>query len=96
MRSREARCRYGSYPCEQCLPWGRQDRDELETNRLCFYQAYHAPKQFWDAFPPEALSKMLGNLEETLLVKHVAGPEEIAEAYLFLMKYVSGYREVDL
>lgn len=40
---------------------------------------------------------MLGNLEETLLVKHVAGPEEIAEAYLFLMKYVSesGYREVD-
>lgn len=39
---------------------------------------------------------MLDNLEETLLVKHVAGPDEIAEAYVFLMKYVIGHRKVEL
>lgn len=91
-----AGCRYGSYSREQCLPWARQDRGKLKTYILYFYPAYHATKQFWDTFPPEALSKMLGNLEETLLVKHVAGPDEIAEAYVFLMKYVIGHRKVEL
>ena len=34
--------------------------------------------------------KVLADMSEKLLVKHVAGPDEVAEAYLFLMKYVYG------
>lgn len=41
-------------------------------------------------FPLEMRQKMLAEQEAKLPVKHVAGPEEVAEAYLFLMKYVYG------
>ena len=33
------------------------------------------------------LEKVLASMSEKLLVKHVAGPDELAEAYIFLMKY---------
>ena len=45
-------------------------------------------RQLWNHLPPEAKDKMLADVAQKLLVKHVAGPDEIAEAYLFLMKYV--------
>ena len=32
---------------------------------------------------------MFAEIAQALPVKHVASPDEIAEAYLFLMKYVS-------
>ncbi|THG94215.1 hypothetical protein EW145_g8186, partial [Phellinidium pouzarii] len=47
---------------------------------------------------PEMREKMYEDAERKLLVKHVADPDEIAEAYLFLMKcgYITGQRiEVD-
>ena len=44
--------------------------------------------QLWDALPAEMRAPMIKNLVEKLPVKHVAGPEEVAEAYLFLMKCV--------
>lgn len=34
------------------------------------------------------LEKALADMQEKLPVKHVAGPDEVAEAYLFLMKFV--------
>ena len=33
--------------------------------------------------------RVLASMSEKLLVKHVAYPDEVAEAYLFLMKYVT-------
>ncbi|THG97681.1 hypothetical protein EW145_g7564, partial [Phellinidium pouzarii] len=47
---------------------------------------------------PEMREKMYEDAERKLLVKHVADPDEVAEAYLFLMKcgYITGQRiEVD-
>lgn len=38
--------------------------------------------------PEEAREGLFKSSAESLLVKHVGTPEEIAEAYLFLMKYV--------
>ncbi|KAJ3553812.1 hypothetical protein NM688_g3420 [Phlebia brevispora] len=54
--------------------------------------------ELWDGFPKEVKDKMLADAAAALPVKHVAGPEEIAETYLFLMKcnYITGQRiEVD-
>ncbi|KAF7800304.1 hypothetical protein EIP86_011553 [Pleurotus ostreatoroseus] len=50
--------------------------------------------ELWDALPAEMRAPMIKNLVEKLPVKHVAGPEEVAEAYLFLMKcgYMTGKR----
>ena len=42
----------------------------------------------WDAMPPEKKQVMLKDLAGKLPVRHVASPDEVAEAYLFLMKYV--------
>ena len=47
-------------------------------------------EQFWDGLPTEAKDNMLAETGKKLPVKHVASPDEIAEAYLFLMKYVRG------
>jgi hypothetical protein len=38
------------------------------------------------SFPEAEREKMKKNLAESLLVRHVAEPEEIAEAYIFVMK----------
>ena len=35
---------------------------------------------------PEVRNKIFEDSEKALLVQHVADPDEIAEAYLFLMK----------
>jgi hypothetical protein len=40
----------------------------------------------WDPLPEAQREKMKKDATESLLVKHVAEPEEIAEAYLFVMK----------
>lgn len=48
--------------------------------------------------PEDKRSEFYKNITEKLLVRHVADPDEIAEAYLFLMKcpYITGQRiEVD-
>lgn len=42
-------------------------------------------------FPATMKQKMLADYEVKLPTKHVAGPDEVAEAYLFLMKYVCGF-----
>ena len=39
-----------------------------------------------ETLPKELLEKMKKDAEETLLVKHVGDPDDIAEAYLFVMK----------
>lgn len=44
----------------------------------------------WASLPSVNTGAILSEMAQKLLVKHVAGPEEIAEAYLFLMKYVLG------
>lgn len=41
--------------------------------------------QFFDKHPPQVLER-IHSMKDTLPVKHVGTPEEIAEAYLFLMK----------
>ncbi|KAH8115656.1 short-chain dehydrogenase/reductase SDR [Phellopilus nigrolimitatus] len=54
--------------------------------------------ELWDSLAPDAKKQMIEATAESLLVKHVAGPDEIAEAYTFLMKcaYITGKRlEVD-
>ncbi|KAH8115684.1 short-chain dehydrogenase/reductase SDR [Phellopilus nigrolimitatus] len=54
--------------------------------------------EFWDPVAPNAKDQMIEAAAKSLLVKHVAGPDEIAEAYTFLMKcaYITGKRiEVD-
>jgi len=54
--------------------------------------------ELWDIMPAAAKEAFLKKTAQTLLVKHVAEPEEIAEAYLFAMKckYLTGKRiEVD-
>ena len=35
-----------------------------------------------------ALDKMIADYKEKLLLDHVAYPDEVAEAYVFLMKWV--------
>ncbi|OCB86113.1 NAD-binding protein [Sanghuangporus baumii] len=54
--------------------------------------------ELWDPMPPEVRNKIFEDSAKTLLVQHVAEPDEIAEAYLFCMKcqYITGQRiEVD-
>ncbi|KAJ3553106.1 hypothetical protein NM688_g3792 [Phlebia brevispora] len=50
--------------------------------------------ELWDGVPQEMKDKRFTETAEKLPVKHVAGPDEIAEAYLFLMKcnYITGER----
>ena len=40
----------------------------------------------WNMMPKEARTHMLKEAADKLLVKHVASPAEVAEAYIFLMK----------
>ena len=42
--------------------------------------------QLWHQLPKEIVDKMLAEYSAKLPVKHVARPEEVAEAYIFLMK----------
>ena len=42
--------------------------------------------ELWDPLPADAREKLFAEAAEALLVKHVAQPDEIAEAYLFAMK----------
>ena len=44
--------------------------------------------QLWDntGVPKEAQAKMFDDASKSLLVKHVADADEVAEAYLFCMK----------
>ncbi|KZS93670.1 NAD(P)-binding protein [Sistotremastrum niveocremeum HHB9708] len=42
--------------------------------------------EMWDTTPKDVLEKIFAEQSEKLLVKHVASPEEVAEAYLFAMK----------
>jgi len=54
--------------------------------------------ELWNAMPKEQIAALMNTLTDKLLVKHVADPDEVAEAYLFLMKcgYITGQRiEVD-
>ena len=44
--------------------------------------------QIWDGFSKEAKAQMLDGVAQGIPVKHVALPDEIAEAFLFVMKYV--------
>ena len=43
----------------------------------------------WNMMPEEARVQILEDTAKKLLLKHVADPAEIAEAYMFLMKYLS-------
>ncbi|KAL5489714.1 hypothetical protein ACEPAI_4546 [Sanghuangporus weigelae] len=54
--------------------------------------------ELWDSLPAEVRNNIFEESAKTLLVQHVAEPDEIAEAYLFCMKcqYITGQRiEVD-
>lgn len=43
----------------------------------------------WDVMEPEARKKMYEAVGKSLLVGRIGNPDEIAEAYLFLMKSVA-------
>ena len=46
--------------------------------------------QMLDSFVERTImDKMIADLTEKLPVKHVAYPDEVADAYLFLMKYAT-------
>lgn len=47
----------------------------------------------YEGFPPE-VTKELFALGDKLLVKHIATADEVAEAYLFAMKYVCQHLHV--
>ena len=40
----------------------------------------------WNMMPEQARAQMLKGTADKLLVKHIASPAEVAEAYIFLMK----------
>ncbi|EIN04882.1 NAD(P)-binding protein [Punctularia strigosozonata HHB-11173 SS5] len=48
--------------------------------------------EMWDSTPAEQLNAIVSGAEKTLLVQHVADADEVAEAYLYLLKcgYVTG------
>ncbi|KJA26777.1 hypothetical protein HYPSUDRAFT_1030351 [Hypholoma sublateritium FD-334 SS-4] len=50
--------------------------------------------ELWDKFPPAALEKMLEDLHKARLLQRIGRTDEIAEAYIFLMKcgYITGQR----
>ncbi|KAF8169804.1 short-chain dehydrogenase/reductase SDR [Pholiota molesta] len=50
--------------------------------------------ELWDDFPAETKEVFLKGFEDQLLIKRIAEPQEIAEAYIFLMKcgYITGQR----
>ena len=47
--------------------------------------------KMWIMIPPEVREKMAEDLAKKLLVKHVGNPDEVAEAYISLMKYVTHF-----
>jgi len=54
--------------------------------------------ELWNDVPQAQKESFWAEVKDKLLVKHIAGPAEIAEAYLFVMKcaYITGQRiEVD-
>lgn len=54
--------------------------------------------ELWDPMPEDKRNDLYEAYAKKLLVRHVASPDEIAEAYIFLMKcpYITGQRiEVD-
>ena len=44
-------------------------------------------RKLWDGMPQEAKAKMFAEEGKKLPVKHIASPDEVSEAYIFLMKY---------
>ena len=46
------------------------------------------PPQFFNFIPEEQRKEFLGQAEKQMLVQHIADADEVAEAYLFAMKYV--------
>ena len=48
-------------------------------------------RKMWIMIPPEVREKMAEDLAKKLLVKHVGNPDEVAEAYISLMKYVTHF-----
>ena len=50
------------------------------------YIANPGCRKMWDMMPEEARVQILEDTAKKLLLKHVASPDEIAEAYIFLMK----------
>jgi hypothetical protein len=46
----------------------------------------------WNDMDPEGRKKMFEDIEKRLLVKRVGKADEIAEAYLFIMKFVNPFR----
>lgn len=44
--------------------------------------------QLWNTHPPEVQQNLFEMFSDSSLVKHVADPDEVAEAYIFLMKFV--------
>ena len=46
-------------------------------------------RKMWIMIPPEVREKMAEDLAKKLLVKHVGSPDEVAEAYISLMKHVA-------
>ena len=45
-------------------------------------------RKLWDDMPEAAKVKMFAEEAKKLPVKHIASPDEVSEAYIFLMKYV--------
>ena len=55
---------------------------------LCLPIALTGSRKLWDAGPMKAMKeKFFVEHAAKLPVKHIASPDEVAEAYIFLMKY---------
>ena len=48
----------------------------------------------WDAMPEAERTALYGRMADTLLLKHVGEPDEVAESYLYLMKQTYGTGQV--
>ncbi|KAH8925771.1 NAD-binding protein [Atractiella rhizophila] len=78
--------------------WTRALAVELAPIRVNVISPGLVKTERWDSMPEEHRNEMFKNATEKLLVRHVAEPMEVAEAYLFVLKckYVTGTRiEVD-
>jgi len=71
------------------------DLAPVRVNSVC---AGVVETELWNSMPKEQVAAFMKSASEKQLVKHIADPDEVAEAYLFLMKcgYITGQRiEVD-
>jgi NAD(P)-dependent dehydrogenase (short-subunit alcohol dehydrogenase family) len=67
---------------------------ELAPVRVNIVRPGVVKSPLWDAMPDADRSTLYARMADTLLLKHVGEPEEVAESYLYLMKQTYGTGQV--